>query len=617
MKFLERKRSIKAKESRKDVKQDEESADGGTNAQRERRTSMFQQRPKSANERKSFQRPRTANKISERGQDLTVEAMTMDIKAGGDIFSFPAPSPRLPPTSKSAAPYPSASPRGIMESPPIGVALGSPSHMPIWGRSYTADQISGRIAKPSGPVRAQTKIAEEPTGALPQPGLRRKKSGWKTLGALFQRKPSKPALQEPFYKVQMQPSPSTAEQVKHSAQMGARGPADSPGPMSPGSIASHHSRTPSITRGMARFEARAEADRASLMPHAEKKMMRTPSMIQRQSMVPPAARTLHSDVRTSHDMFKPLPEERQDSPMQDSKRRVPRTPRLDLDIPNGDMERYSVMFEKLLAPKPTILERRQSKLKRIKSTLQRESPPVPALEFSRAPSTPTLPQRSVTSPHLTKNVPSLNVTLLPVKASLSSSLEEEPTTAVHRPRPIQRSKTAPPGSVSPVALNFSRPKPPPTLTSSEESDSSPVYGERSLPPTPTTMTTVDEDEHGHPSIRIASPSPGQHHAAPLLPRNSLNPAHGEPAWHMLTSKPAILLPDEDQEAAGEMYPRVKSPEDLERQIVQVSVARQVSVTKARKQVQRAVESKQPLRPRVVELSKNRKSTVVLIEGGDD
>lgn len=73
---------------------------------------------------------------------------------------------------------------------------------------------------------------------------------------------------------------------------------------------------------------------------------------------------------------------------------------------------------------------------------------------------------------------------------------------------------------------------------------------------------------------------------------------------MMTSKAARL---ED-----EPYPRVRSPEDLDRQIVQVSVARQVSVSRARDKVQRPFISKQPLKPRVVEL-KNRKSTVVLIE----
>ncbi len=84
---------------------------------------------------------------------------------------------------------------------------------------------------------------------------------------------------------------------------------------------------------------------------------------------------------------------------------------------------------------------------------------------------------------------------------------------------------------------------------------------------------------------------------------------------------------QQQQRAGEHqqqqapYPHIKSPADLERQIVQVSVARQVSVSKARKLVQRAqVESRLPLRPRVVEMRGRgeRKSThVVLIEGGED
>jgi hypothetical protein len=63
------------------------------------------------------------------------------------------------------------------------------------------------------------------------------------------------------------------------------------------------------------------------------------------------------------------------------------------------------------------------------------------------------------------------------------------------------------------------------------------------------------------------------------------------------------------------YPTAGS-ERFDSQIVQVSVARQVSVSKARRRVADAVEVKQPLRPRVVELGKNRKSTLVMIESGD-
>lgn len=78
-----------------------------------------------------------------------------------------------------------------------------------------------------------------------------------------------------------------------------------------------------------------------------------------------------------------------------------------------------------------------------------------------------------------------------------------------------------------------------------------------------------------------------------------------------------LRNSEEDAPVDSRYMRVKSPEDLERQIVQVSVARQVSVSKARRQVRNTVDVKQPLRPRVVELGKNRKSTVGLILESDD
>lgn len=44
---------------------------------------------------------------------------------------------------------------------------------------------------------------------------------------------------------------------------------------------------------------------------------------------------------------------------------APRQPRLDISIPPVEMERYSVMFEKLLKPQPTLMERRQTMLKQL------------------------------------------------------------------------------------------------------------------------------------------------------------------------------------------------------------------------------------------------------------
>jgi len=393
---------------------------------------------------------------------------------------------------------------------------------------------------------------------------------------------------------------------------------------SPGSISTHHSRTPSVNRGLARAEARAEADRLSFMPyrgieravggHGKRGSVGTP---------------LSDGTRTSADLFGTAQRE---EPGLDARTTtgkgegdggaVPGMPRLDLDIPGAEMERYSVMFEKLLEPRQSILERRQSKAKRQRSVLggkvaRKELPAVPAapeeicgpspIEVQQAAAAMMgpvqsrgVPQRSLTSPHL-KRVPSLTVTLgsRTGAANLrppSSTQAQTAETALHRPRPIRRSKTAPTGSVSPVAPNFSRPKFLNAATSTEDlranTPESPLLGEESLPPTPTNIMALPHELHPpHEPLSVA-----KRRAAASRRNDSVD----EQSWDMLTSPPtgtpkaSPRFPHpQQQQRPGEHqqqqapYPLIKSPADLERQIVQVSVARQVSVSKARKLVQRA------------------------------
>ena len=78
----------------------------------------------------------------------------------------------------------------------------------------------------------------------------------------------------------------------------------------------------------------------------------------------------------------------------------------------------------------------------------------------------------------------------------------------------------------------------------------------------------------------------------------------EPSWNMVTSLPL----DEYKPQL-----RVHSPADLEQQIVQLSVAKRVSVSKAITQVKNSFDFKQPGRAKIVELGKNRTSTFVVIE----
>jgi hypothetical protein len=427
-----------------------------------------------------------------------------------------------------------------------------------------------------------------------RPELKKKKSSWKSFGGLFGRKNSKSPAQEPFYKVKM---------PEQHSNVAARS-LDTPSPLPSDKMQQRskvHQRTPSLTRGMARLEARKEADLTQFHPsEGQVGKIRSPSMIQKDGFSP-MFRAL-STQRESQEMFSA---DRIDSPLSMSEKNgadgKAGTPRLDLDIPNPGFERYSIMFEKVLDDqKPSLLERRQSKLKRKNSPkglgpVATITPPPNPTDQSRG-----APQRSATSPGLRQRL-SIRISRKD-KAPTTAPPAAPQTTALHRPRPIQRSKTAPPGAQSPVAQAFinatksvaSQGLTPTSITFS--------VSENSLPPTPNTTHTAISD------IAIINPNP-------TLIRKSLDQA--EPSWDMMTS--SAVAPFLSPSSGNQRHPRVKSPEELEKQIVQVSVARQVSVTKARRQVQHAIASKQPLRPRVVELGRDRerKSTVVVLETGDD
>jgi len=588
----------------------------------DRRTPTFD-RSMLADTQAGLGRPQTTHRPVDRSEQPQHSATeSLEIRSGGDTLTFSFPSPG-PPAPKSATFQTSSLPSVTMGSPAIGVALGSPTHGRAWGRSFTSDHISNRM--PKQPLIAlPSTLRDDPEVDAPETQSRKKKSGWKTLSSLLRSKARKPPIPEPFYKVRPEKStPATPRYVMRPLGV-LETPETSPQPTpSPPLISSQHERTPSSARGMARIEARAEADRAALMPRVGRIMRRTSSMFLRDhaSASPPAH--ARPPVRDSADIFDPLGvSERKDSPMLDTEGRIPcaipRTPALDLDIPNADMERYSVMFEKLLEPRQSILERRQSKkLHRLKTGSEEDGPitmkeqNTVALAIDQGVNKPTVPQRSVTSPHLTR-APSLTIRVNGTTV-LSSSPTEEPTTAIHRPGPMKRSCTAPAMSFSPAAPNFSRPRPSASTSSLVSGPhTAPSYGDHSLPPTPPSTTTSDSltiiDRPTDPAL----PLPSDTTKSKQPPRDKLTSDRASPRAHASA--------EDDKEGLRrdrDLYVRVKSPEDLERQIVQVSVARQVSVSRARRQVQHAVESKQPLRPRVVELSKNRKSTLVMIESGDD
>ena len=601
MPLLHRSRATMARGLRsEESKQDVAAAEPGVSTQSndERKKSIGSDRPKTADARasRSFSRPRTANATVERSVEVPAQPETIQFKSGNDTYNFPTPSPRLPPKSATFYYPPTPSPHLPSESPAIGVALGSPSQppMPKWGRAYTTNDVWGREAVASPPRRMPATAAKMTETTPQRPDLKRKKSSWRALGDLFGRKPSKSAVQEPFYKVK----------VPHAQKPEAARSLDTPSPIQPDVHSSKppgHHRTPSITRGMARFEARAQADLASFHPGSQPRKMRSPSMIQKEGFSP-MFRILNSQ-RESEEMFSSSAHDRNDSPLSmNEKLALPRTPRLDLDLPNPGFDRYSIMFEKVLEdPKPSLLERRQSKMQRKKSL---KGPEPITEENGVGTSVPDSGlQRSVSSPRLLNITSRLFIKTKQkdrsVTAPVPTGQENECATALNRPRPILRSNTVPSGSQSPLERAFMKATKTVVMGLTPTSQTFSI-SENSLPPTPMTANTISDRD----SVAILSND---------ITGGQRGIDQGEPSWDMITSKP--LSPEKRRDP----YPRVKSPEELERQIVQVSVARQVSVTKARRQVQNATASKQPLRPRVVQLSKDkdRKSTMVVIESGID
>ncbi|KAJ4349862.1 uncharacterized protein N0V89_008481 [Didymosphaeria variabile] len=122
-------------------------------------------------------------------------------------------------------------------------------------------------------------------------------------------------------------------------------------------------------------------------------------------------------------------------------------PLLDVEIPTVHMERYSVMFSGLLQPQTTnasssLLQRRQGAADKVKplnglSVKGKEDQPRGGMH------------RRATSPSLPSKSPSGHLSLFP---SANTSRAPSPHIITNRPRPLQRSKTAP--ATSPSQLNF-------------------------------------------------------------------------------------------------------------------------------------------------------------------
>lgn len=489
---------------------------------------------------------------------------TIEYKSGLDTFVFPTPSPRLPTSSprhspglpsRSATPQP-LQPDRPRESPRIGMAIGSPSNAPpSWGRSQTADCISTRIQQrppPNAPKNPPEKHEHRKT--IKKLQREKKTSSWKLFSNLF-KKSAKPAPvpKDPVYREKVDKAPVQPKSQPHfePERLTAIPPLSAALPATrPVSSRQSHVRTLSDSQAPPRCESRSSV-RTSFT-----RMLRSP-----------CERTTPSSSPWRGTFFRGEQNQPSTPLLHPNSAIISRTPRLELDLPEPEFQRYSVMFSHLLSPvpsngsKPSLLERRLSRMPVVTSgiptnnTGEAQSESSPSSQNSQ---TSAQPRRSMS-----------------IKVDRRRNTSAAPVTAVHRPHPIMRSQTAP------MYESFQ------LLASSPESHAeSASHSDTSLPTTPTTLNTGIETG-----------------TMPLEQDK-------EPRWGTLASQPVIVYPSDVMNSS------VDHSMDLERQMVQVSVARQVSINHARSRVRRTVSMK---RPNMVDLTKekNRKSEVGILDSVDD
>lgn len=296
-------------------------------------------------------RPRTAGRASEREQQPPMPEY--------HSFKFPN-SQESPRASASHSRNLTLHTNGSMQ------ALDSPRKAPEYKRSFTTPMHVPQASIHKGTVKLSSKDLPklEPMPApaqKKQPTLHKSKSS--TWRSLFQRKQSKPPIPDfdPNEFVSQSPAkqnvpalpalpalPAPSSKVQSKKQMALPAP--------PPKITGHV-RTES--RGMARQTMRAELDKASFDKNSGPTISKTPAGSRRVSLKqerPQISRsTTEASLAVSEQYFDAI-SNASGSP----RSAVERGPRLEISIPTVELERYSVMFEKLLKPKQSLLERRKT-----------------------------------------------------------------------------------------------------------------------------------------------------------------------------------------------------------------------------------------------------------------
>ncbi|WEW59189.1 hypothetical protein PRK78_004658 [Emydomyces testavorans] len=352
----------------------------------------------------------------------------------------------------------------------IGIALGSPSK--VQSRTIWTDALTMSPPGMNGPIQNTS--------------LKRKPSKWKKLGGLFKSKNPELPERMPFYEVRVNDQQlQTLDSLEYMPDVHLRNR-----PLVLYDVHPWPSRSQSLPRP---GEWPAEAVDTSNFEPSGSRGLKGSSQEQnrwgRWSEEPVA----HQGPRSNG--------------------AVPFAPRLDVDIPDVEMDRYSVMFGSFYgtAPKPNLLARRDEQLDGLRAPNATQIATRNDLSRLRRATSPG-PAKSPTFPHSSSN-PTANAS----KAVASHSLSRGPTL-------LQKSHTLPTSTGAPYYEMASRSKQSlqsPTETSESSETRWPSVSHHSTAPSELDCESSDED---YETVRLRIKPPEQE----------------EPAWEMITPIPKPL-----------------------------------------------------------------------------
>ena len=434
-----------------------------------------------------------------------------------------------------------------------------------------------RRTEPSPPTATQPKLSPpnwQGKEATERPGLTRQEStAWRSL--FGRRALNKSAKETPVGKP-LQRSMKSFRKPREASRL-----ADHDNMSEASSRAGAPTYSSHISGGLAYREARAKADRGP--PNTPESVAADKRVRGKRAPVMRPERSANQQSTTSSSLSRESAESasahppRNDSLMSVEDSSIPKwrkgsltaTPLLDLKLPDLTMERYSVMFESVLSDKPelrpSLFERRHSRLG-VKT-------PGPKLEAPASVS-PPLPclLRSFTSPLPPTKVcePALAQTEMAGRG-LRGGDEHGHEEGMAGSSPMRRANTAP-------VTVLTNTLPTTGQTSSGRNFVPPLSAclEDSLPSTPATSVLPRSPVTPHISQR-------ELFARAAAPKAyALGPLSSNPPFSMTAKE----VPEQEVN-------------------VQVEIARQFSVIRARKGVEHVTKTKQPQRPKIVELKGRR------------